>query len=657
MDALLTDGLLKTNGTVYIRGTLPRMDAPDPAIMLSSVDSLGLRVWMAGSLVYAKGTLGQDMPGADQSQELFGSDRLIPVSGSAQGQELLVEIHYNGEFIGLYGMEIRVGNRLVLVQQAQEDFVSLTLPNLALSAVSCLFGVFLILVAALRFRNDVKLLWYLGGLFLAMAVIFLPTGIMFQVFANPSGAILIYLSNFLVVSFIVLFYAEFIGAERLGWFGRFKPWLLWPSLAISGALLLVFVLSSMNLGESVEELRFMWLVSQGEWIGLLHTMFVVIAFGCVLIHMIGQKERNADYWMLIMVFGISLASTFFLDVGLPNLPWLNLTKQAAVLVSMTALFAAYLCLFAIPVLRFFRNEKLLVQRNQELQKANQVFHRFVPEEFLTYLGLQNMNDFRLGVHAEKTATIMFSDIRSFTNLAETMSPAEVLAFINTYLGLVGPCIAEAGGFIDKYLGDGIMAIFPESPRQGVAAALAMQAAVDGFNRSRDQAGLQPIQVGIGLHCGPVMLGTIGHQDRIDGTVLSDTVNTAARLESLTKLYRCSIIVGESVQAGLPDPPPCNLQFLDKIRVKGKRQAVAIYRVLPKLSAAERPALAESDSLYNEVWRLQSRGDLSAALAVLAKVPPRARLEGRWKLMAKRLERLEKLGVPPGWDGIDSLALK
>jgi hypothetical protein len=121
MDALLTDGLLKTNGTVYIRGTLPRMDAPDPAIMLSSVDSLGLRVWLAGSLVYAKGTLGQEMPGADQSQELFGSDRLIPVPGSAQGQELLVEIHYNGEFIGLYGMEIRVGNRLVLVQQAQED--------------------------------------------------------------------------------------------------------------------------------------------------------------------------------------------------------------------------------------------------------------------------------------------------------------------------------------------------------------------------------------------------------------------------------------------------------------------------------------------------------------------------------------------------------
>ena len=110
---------------------------------------------------------------------------------------------------------------------------------------------------------------------------------------------------------------------------------------------------------------------------------------------------------------------------------------------------------------------------------------------------------------------MFSDVRSFTSLSEKMTPRENFEFLNRFLSGMGPCIREYNGFIDKYIGDGIMALFPTSPDDALKAALAMQKYLDGFNALRQ--GLPPVSIGIGLHTGSLILGTIGelqHNQRL-----------------------------------------------------------------------------------------------------------------------------------------------
>jgi two-component system sensor histidine kinase ChiS len=137
------------------------------------------------------------------------------------------------------------------------------------------------------------------------------------------------------------------------------------------------------------------------------------------------------------------------------------------------------------------------------------YGRFVPRNFLKFLGKESIIDVQIGDQVQQKMTVMFSDIRSFTTLSEAMSPQENFNFLNSYLSQVSPVIRQHKGFIDKYIGDAIMALFPESANDAVQAAIAMQKQVALYNEQRQQQGDVPIAIGIGLHTGNLMLGTIG----------------------------------------------------------------------------------------------------------------------------------------------------
>jgi class 3 adenylate cyclase len=184
---------------------------------------------------------------------------------------------------------------------------------------------------------------------------------------------------------------------------------------------------------------------------------------------------------------------------------------------------------------------------QTVSRLNQANAKFVPSEVLSFLGKDSILDIRLGDQVQKEMTVLFSDIRSFTALSERMDPAENFAFINSYLRKMGPLIREHGGFIDKYIGDAIMALFPRGASQAVAAALAMSEGIKAFNATN---GREPIAIGIGINTGSLMLGIVGEEMRYDGTVISDAVNLASRLESLTKYYGVDIIVSGATLAKL-----------------------------------------------------------------------------------------------------------
>ena len=215
----------------------------------------------------------------------------------------------------------------------------------------------------------------------------------------------------------------------------------------------------------------------------------------------------------------------------------------------------------------------------DLKHTNVSIERFVPQAFLSIVGKPSVADVELGDNKRRTMSILFSDIRGFTTLSEQMSPDETFAFINTYLERMGPVIRDHHGFIDKYIGDAIMALFANAD-DALQAGLAMLAALDGFNAERRATGLPPIEIGIGINTGSLMLGTIGEKHRMDGTVISDAVNLAARIESLTKDYAAPMLISEFTYRELSNPEASAIRPVDVVVVKGKTLPVAIYAVSP-----------------------------------------------------------------------------
>jgi len=193
----------------------------------------------------------------------------------------------------------------------------------------------------------------------------------------------------------------------------------------------------------------------------------------------------------------------------------------------------------------------------------------VPHEFLALLGRQSILDVALGDHVDREMTILFADVRGFTRLSERMTPKEAFAFVNGFLAMVAPVIREHGGFIDKYIGDAIMALFPGDPDDALAAAVEMQRRVAAHGIA---------EIGVGLHTGPLTLGVVGFADRTEGTVIGDSVNLAARLQDATKELGAPIVVSEASVARLARPESFALTALGAVAVKGKAEAVRVYGI-------------------------------------------------------------------------------
>ena len=215
---------------------------------------------------------------------------------------------------------------------------------------------------------------------------------------------------------------------------------------------------------------------------------------------------------------------------------------------------------------------------ERLSTTTEAYGRFVPREFLTLLGIEDIRKVELGQQVERKMTILFADIRDFTSLSESMSPQENFNFLNSYLVQMEPVIASHGGFIDKYIGDGIMALFPDSPDAALRCSLAMLKRLEEYNEGRQRAGYRPIKIGMGINTGIVILGTIGGNARMDGTVIGDAVNLAARLERLTKEYRVSILISEYTLYCLDEPSLWSIRFLDRTRIRGKQDNQSVYEV-------------------------------------------------------------------------------
>jgi two-component system sensor histidine kinase ChiS len=300
----------------------------------------------------------------------------------------------------------------------------------------------------------------------------------------------------------------------------------------------------------------------------------------------------------------------------------------------------------------------LIQRYSDETRATlEAYGRFVPHEFLVFLEKKRITEVKLGDQVLKEMTVLFSDIRSFTTLSETMTPEENFKFLNSYLSRIGPEIRANKGFIDKYIGDAIMALFPEKPDDAVRAGLAMRAKLVEYNLHRASAGYPAIQVGIAINTGKLMMGTLGEQERMDGSVISDAVNLTARLEGLSRLYGETILITGPTLSLLEGRRDFHTRFIDRVRVRGRKEAVLIYEVYdwesPERIQLRQALKAQWSEAMNHYYGREFT-PASRLLRGLCEKDPADRIAA---LYLRRIAALLKRGVPPNWEGVEVIDAK
>jgi adenylate cyclase len=191
----------------------------------------------------------------------------------------------------------------------------------------------------------------------------------------------------------------------------------------------------------------------------------------------------------------------------------------------------------------------------------------------------------------KHVTVLFSDIRGFTSMAETMTPEQVVGFLNDYFSEMVEAVMENGGILDKYLGDGMMAVFgsfgdqPDHARRAVLASLRMKALLAKINGERAVADKPPIAIGIGIHSADVIVGNIGSKKRLEYTHIGDGVNVASRVQALNKEYGTTILITGATFDAIGG------EFVTKpvgeVTLRGKHTAMPIYEVVSSASGAAR----------------------------------------------------------------------
>lgn len=288
---------------------------------------------------------------------------------------------------------------------------------------------------------------------------------------------------------------------------------------------------------------------------------------------------------------------------------------------------------------------------ETLERQRNSFSRFFPPEYLGFLNKESVTEVELGDHVSKEMAILFSDIRSFTSLSEKMTPQETFDFINIYLKTISFPIRVHNGIIVKFLGDGMMAVFPDAVEDALNAAIAKLQQLQYYNQSREGSGGTPIQVGIGIHIGHVMVGIVGEDNRMQADILSDIVNLTARLEGLTKYYGASLLISEEVLNKLQHPHRYLTRFVDRAIVKGRTEAIAIYEVFNADPEPIRFRKQEALSAFEKAVDAYRTGQPQPAREWLEEVLAINPGDRTALLYLERIALLNERGVPKNWDGV------
>ncbi len=307
----------------------------------------------------------------------------------------------------------------------------------------------------------------------------------------------------------------------------------------------------------------------------------------------------------------------------------------------------------------FSREELLsrIRTHLNLHRINKATGRFVPYEFLRSIGRESIIDTQVGDQAHKVVSVLFLDIREYASLSESMSPEDNFRFINSLVGKIGPAIRDNNGFVNQYIGDAVMAIFPQKADHSLKGAIRIQQIISEYNLYRISRKRKPIQIGVGIHTGHLIMGIIGDENRAETATIADTVNIASRIEGLTRHYGVRILITEECIQHLEVHADYHFRVMGEVIVKGKQYPTKIFECFngdePEVIDLKLQTLDE----FDEGLRCFYAREFPEASVVFNKIVKKNSQDFAAAYFYRRAIQFAMTGVPDDWTGVEKLETK
>jgi adenylate cyclase len=360
----------------------------------------------------------------------------------------------------------------------------------------------------------------------------------------------------------------------------------------------------------------------------------IVAFGLGMGYLFSRIKPLLATVSVIVALGLFLAITYysFAIFGI----WLYVVIPAGALIANYGAITSHRMIF----------------EEREKRKVRKTFERYVSPGVIRLIEKDPKKYFKAGGES-KELTVMFSDIRDFTSVSESLTPDDLVALLNEYLGEMTELLFKRWGTLDKYIGDAVMAFwgspFPQDDHavRACACALDMSARLEELNLKWEVEGKKPLRIGIGVNSGRVSVGNMGSDRRFAWTVMGDNVNLASRLEGLNKEYKSTRIISEFTYAQVKQHYVC--RDLDKIRVKGKLQPVGIYELLG--FAADGQKHRELLAAWSDAQAAYRRHNWEEAAQKFEAMTTRFPDDGPAHIFLKRALEFMRQAPAPDWDGV------
>jgi adenylate cyclase len=369
-----------------------------------------------------------------------------------------------------------------------------------------------------------------------------------------------------------------------------------------------------------------------DWIKILDVLAIIL-MGVVTGLVIPRLNAVKGILFAICLFTahILLSRLFFVNYGL----WFNITYPLAALIVLYVAHTIY----------------KYVTEERERKKIKGAFTYYVSSSVVNEM-LKHPEKLKLGGE-RKELTVLFSDIKGFTTIAEGLTPEELVNLLNEYLTVMTDVVFKYDGTLDKYIGDAIMAVYgapldlPDHPFKACQSALEMIKELQKLNEKWIGEGRQAFDIRIGINTGPMMVGNMGSKQRFDFTAMGDSVNLGSRLEGANKSYKTGIIIGELTYERVKNEFAC--MELDSVRVKGKKKPVKIYSLVGVKDIPEIPEAIVNQ--FNEGVTVYKERKWDEAIQIFENISAVDPDLYAAQLYIERCTNFKKSPPPPDWDGV------
>lgn len=297
------------------------------------------------------------------------------------------------------------------------------------------------------------------------------------------------------------------------------------------------------------------------------------------------------------------------------------------------------------------------EREEAIRSIHEVSQKFVPHEFIKSLGKDRLTEVSLGDLVEKEVTVLFADIREFTTISENLEPEDNFLFINSFNKRMGPIVRKNSGFIMQYLGDGFMALFPNGSQTALRASVEMHSELRIFNEERAVKDRFPVKLGIGMQNGNLIMGITGDIERLDAAIISDTVNTASRIEGLSKHYGSSILLTDNCKNNLTHPEEFDFRYLGPVQVKGKQKPIDLYECINGDSRKLLKHKLATLNTFEEGMKQYFMKEFAMAAVTFQQIVKKERNDSAAKLFLNRSAHMITQETGDDWKGIASISSK